>query len=126
VKEDGRDVLAGRLQILYVDMENAVNDGHDPYLLLYIDKATAEFKSFYRGDGEFSRPVQRAAREIIGRNLMIVDRVEILPGFRGQKLGLECIHRAIRLFASLEDLVALRSIPLQFVLDQSASRDAAA
>jgi hypothetical protein len=47
-------------------------------------------------------------------NLLIVDRIEILPEFRGNNIGLECLRRCLQQYAHGCGVVALKCFPLQF------------
>ena len=51
--------------------------------------------------------------DIIGYNWLILNRLEILPEYRGMKLGLAAIHRTIQQFAQDCAFVSLMAAPLQ-------------
>jgi len=48
------------------------------------------------------------------RNILILDRLEILPRFRGQQLGLQYVRAAISRFGIGCRLAAIKPFPLQF------------
>ena len=121
--EDEDEVVVGRLGVAYINMADAMENGYDPHVFLDFDASIAELTLFYKSDGEFSKRVQRFARDVFSQNLLVIDRLEILPSYRKQKLGLQCIHRCIQLFAQNQELVTLRCLPLQFRLSESARRD---
>jgi hypothetical protein len=64
----------------------------------------------------FSPAVRRILQEDIvpSRNILILDRPEILPEFRRQRLGLRYIRTAIKRFGSRCRIAALKPFPLQF------------
>jgi hypothetical protein len=64
----------------------------------------------------FSPAVRRILREDIGpsRDLLILDRLELLPAFRRQRLGLRYIRTAIKRLGSGCRIAALKPFPLQF------------
>jgi hypothetical protein len=64
----------------------------------------------------FSPAVRRILRDDIGpsRNMLILDRLEILPEFRRQRLGLRYIRTAMKRFGSGCRIAALKPFPLQF------------
>lgn len=65
-------------------------------------------------------------RDVSYGNVLILDRLEILPQFRGHGLGAEVIRRLIERFSPGADLVAMKPFPLQLEAnpcDQGAWRD---
>jgi GNAT superfamily N-acetyltransferase len=65
--------------------------------------------------GEFSaRVVKMFEMPPIGSNLLILDRLEILPEFRGRKIGLAVLYKAVQQFARGCGIVAMKPFPLQF------------
>src|SRR5205085_12479330 len=52
--------------------------------------------------------------EVYGIDLLILDRLEILPEYRGRRLGLACLYRCIQQFWHGAGLVVLKPFPLQF------------
>jgi hypothetical protein len=64
----------------------------------------------------FSPAVCRILREDIvsSRNMLILDRLEILPEFRRQRLGFRYIRTALKRFGSGCRIAALKPFPLQF------------
>jgi hypothetical protein len=122
--EDEDEVVVGELALSYINMADAMENGYDPYLFLDVDGSLAELTPLYNSDGEFSKRVQRIVKkEVFSLNTLVIDRLEILPNYRGQKLGLQCIHRCMQLFAHDQALVTLRCVPLQFRRSESARRD---
>ena len=51
---------------------------------------------------------------IVASNILIVDRLQVLPEFRGKNIGLACRERCIQQYARDCGIVALRCFPLQF------------
>ena len=78
--------VAGRLRLFYVlDMEAAAK----PFYNVFFNSKTNEFKS----------SVHRLAREdIYSLNLLILDRLEILPAYRGRRPGLVTLYRCMQQF----------------------------
>jgi hypothetical protein len=52
--------------------------------------------------------------EVFGINLLILDRLEILPEYRGGGLGLACLYRCMQQYKHGCGLVTLKPYPLQF------------
>ena len=58
--------------------------------------------------------------EVTGQNLLIIDRLEILPRYRGKKLSLLILNHMINRFSSGAAIIAMKPFPLQFeaVMDE--------
>jgi GNAT superfamily N-acetyltransferase len=112
--------LAGRAKLFIVNPDAAEEDEEAPSLfeLLDLRGETAAFLPLLHSTepNMFSPAVRRILREDIGpsRNMLILDRLEILPEFRRQRLGLRYIQTAIKRFGSGCRIAALRTFPLQF------------
>ena len=114
---DDDDVLAGKLRLIYLDMGAILETNiglfdlfdirgeTEPFYSALIDHDTKEFKS----DLE-----EILGDYIIDLNLLIIDRIEILPEFRGNNIGLECLRRCLQQYAHGCGGVALKCFPLQF------------
>jgi hypothetical protein len=51
---------------------------------------------------------------VLSQNMLILDRLEILPEFRGQRLGLRYMRTVIRRFGLGCRIAAIKPFPLQF------------
>ncbi|MEM7038804.1 MAG: hypothetical protein AAF570_17620, partial [Bacteroidota bacterium] len=61
----------------------------------------------------FSKPIlERYSDMILEENLLVLERLEILPDYRGRYFGAVMLKDVIRYFADSFNLVALRAIPL--------------
>lgn len=110
-------MLIGKVRLFYLDM-GAISETNisvfdlfdirgetEPFYSALIDYDTNDFKSDLEEIlGEY----------IIDLNLLIVDRLEILPEFRGNNIGLECLRRCLQHCARGCGVVALKCFPLQF------------
>ncbi len=54
------------------------------------------------------------SHEIYESNFLIIDRLEILPQFRGERLGLKILRHLIDRFSPGAGIVAIKPYPLQF------------
>jgi len=61
--------------------------------------------------------------DVLGTNLLILDRLELLPRYRGQKLGLLIMRKLIRRFSADAGIVAIEPFPLQFEHEVSDGRE---
>ncbi len=111
------DTLVGKVRLFYLDMGAILETNiglfdlfdirgeTEPFYSALIDHDTKEFKSDLEEIlGEY----------IIDLNLLIIDRLEILPEFRGNNIGLECLRRCLQQYARGCGVVALKCFPLQF------------
>lgn len=118
VDDSDESQLAGKFKIYYVDVEGAVNHGEPLYDVLDAhSRATAEYFDplFSPDDGTFNeRVLELVDYEIVDANLLILDRLELLPQFRGHGLGLTIMQHMIRRFSSGAAIIALKAFPLQF------------
>jgi hypothetical protein len=114
---DDDDVLAGKLRLIYLDMGAILETNISVFDLFDIRSETAPFYSALidSDTGDFRADLESTLGEyILGLNLLIVDRIEILPESRGKKLGLECLRLCLQQYARDCGVVALKCFPLQF------------
>jgi GNAT superfamily N-acetyltransferase len=115
LEEGGDD--AGRVRLFYLNIGAAYDTNvsvfdlfdiraeTEPFYPALIDHETEDFKSDLTGIlGEY----------ICGLNVLIVDRIEILPEFRGKNIGRECLRRCLQHYGHGCGVVALKCFPLQF------------
>jgi len=63
----------------------------------------------------FTETLQRQFQELnAGSNVLLIDEVEVLPAFRGKKMGLAVVHRIIGVFGAWNSLVIMPIYPPQF------------
>lgn len=114
---DDREHLAGHSRLFVVNADALENNGEDLADLLDRRVETAAFIPLLgNDDGNFSSAVCKILRDEItaSRNMLILDRLEILPGFRGQELGLRFMRAAITRFGLGCRVAAIKPFPLQF------------
>ena len=111
------DTPVGRVGLFYMDMGAILKTNiglfdlfdirgeTEPFYSALIDHDTQEFKS----DLE-----EILGDYIIDLNLLIIDRLEILPAYRGNNIGRECLRRCLQQYAHGCGVVALKCFPLQF------------
>jgi hypothetical protein len=113
--------LAGhaRLFILNADAaENGEENAPSLFELLDIRSETAPYLPLLHSTEAYN--FSPAVCSIVGedmvhsRNMLILDRLEILPAFRGQQLGLRYLRIAIQRFGLGCRIVAIKPFPLQF------------
>jgi GNAT superfamily N-acetyltransferase len=115
--EDDKKQLAGKATFYFVDVDSSIENGQSTFWLFDEHATTFDIYSelYIEDSSEFKDEISEALDdELWSSNLFIVDRIEILPDFRGQGLANLVINEAIRLFAGDSQLCALKAFPLQF------------
>jgi hypothetical protein len=110
--------LAGHAKLFILNADAAENDEDAPPLfdLLDMRSETAAYPPLLdlTGPGNFSPAVCRILRDdmVLPQNMLILDRLEILPEFRGQQLGLRYMRTVIRRFGLGCRIDAIKPFPL--------------
>lgn len=110
--------FVGKFRAYYVDVERAIDkeepifdvlDAHSSHLAEY-------FEPIFGSEApDFSnRLLELLDHEVLGNNFLILDRLEVLPQYRGKGLGLSVLRHMIARFSSGAALVAIKPFPLQF------------
>jgi GNAT superfamily N-acetyltransferase len=121
------DRIAGRFRVYYADFETALNYDVSAFEVLDAYQHTLEYAQAILGSNEglFSARLQKLLEDDIWNlNLLILDRVEILPKYRGSGIGLLVLTSLIERFGGGAGVVGLKPFPLQ--LEPKQSRDSSA
>jgi GNAT superfamily N-acetyltransferase len=124
VGEGGDRIAVGKFGCYYMDIDRALNDGMPACDVFDAYASTIVFydKIFDAKTEEYSSRIEKLCHGTpLNRNVLILDRLEILPKYRGKKLGLEVLRHMIQRFGAGAGLVALKAFPLQF--EAQGSRD---
>jgi len=111
------DTLAGRVRLFVIDLEGASNRGFDASWMLDVDGATEPYTALLGDEaGNFSTAVLKILGEefVHSSNMLIIDRLELLPAYRGRGLGLKCMAACIRHLSVGCRIAAIKPFPLQF------------
>jgi hypothetical protein len=113
--EDDIDEVVGELTFSVVELSRACCEGVNPWDVLdSIDQALAHFMVLVTNRGwVYVRSVQRIAGEPIGC-LLVLDRLSVVPSWRGRGLGLSAINIACDRVGNYCSLAALRAFPTQW------------
>jgi hypothetical protein len=120
--EEDNETLAGKARFHLADIESALDAGLSAFWLLDEKASTFDMysKLFVNHTSEFKDEIfETIGEELFSSNLFIVDRIEILPDFRGHSLARLAIEEAIRIFAGNVQLCVLKAFPLQFEVSNS-------
>lgn len=115
--EEGDEEQVGKFEFFHVDLDSAAKEGMAPWYVLDHLSNTAPFIALFMGAGEhleFDRTIADD-ENFIGctANLLIGDRLELLPDHRGKGLTNTVFNEMARLFGSGCALLAIKSFPLQ-------------
>lgn len=115
--EGGDDPIEiGRYRAFYIDAEGALNAGVPLHDVLDTMQETYDYLGLYDLDtGSFSEAAKKAgdADWLYEPNLLILDRLEILPRYRGRRYGLLALVGLMHWFQPGAGLVAMKPFPLQ-------------
>lgn len=117
---NGDKELVGRFGLCYVDVGRAVNEGISLLEVLDSFDHTMEYYDpiFGGNDPDFGDQLLKVLdHDISGSNLLILDRLEILPKFRGKGLGLSIMREMMKRFSAGAAVVAIKPFPLQCELE---------
>lgn len=116
-ESDDREHPAGHVRLFVLNADAAEHEDENLFDVLDVREETAAYIPLLGDDaGNFSRAVCKILGEemVFCRNILILDRLEILPRFRGQQLGLRYVRAAISRFGIGCRLAAIKPFPLQF------------
>jgi GNAT superfamily N-acetyltransferase len=118
VSSSGEFVLeVGTFSVIQVDLEAAVTHRADVYQMFDIEATTfGYYEALYEHDDCHLTPAASKAARNDGAwdpNLLILDRLIILPAFRGQGVGLLALRGLMERFGFGVGIVAMKPYPLQ-------------
>jgi hypothetical protein len=114
--EDEDRAVVGRFGCYYLDLERARNDGMSASDVFDAHATTVIFYDAILDpqSEDYSSQIERlCGGPPLSSNVLILDRLEIFPKYRGKKLGLAVIRHMIQRFGAGTGLVALKPFPLQ-------------
>jgi GNAT superfamily N-acetyltransferase len=114
--EEDKRTIAGSFRVSYIDVGAAMNAGASVFDIFDYTQELCDYYSAIFDDETLnaSAELNRLFEEDIWPgNVLILDRLEILPEFRGHDLGLVVIRRLIERFGAGAGVVAMTPFPLQ-------------
>jgi GNAT superfamily N-acetyltransferase len=111
------NVLAGKVRLFVVDLEGADKYGRDAPWTLDLEAATEPYIALLSEEaGNFGPAVLKILGEefVSNSNMLIIDRLELLPAYRGRGLGLKCMNACMRHLSAGCRIAAIKPFPLQF------------
>lgn len=117
VGADDRRTVVGRFSLFYMDVERASGDGVAAFDVFDAYSNTINYYAaiFDSRTGSYSSRLLKLfdGDEPMNRNVLIPDRIEILPKYRGRQIGLTVLRHMIQRFGNGAGVVALKPFPLQ-------------
>lgn len=111
------NVLAGKVRLFVVDLEGADKKGQGASWTLDLEAGTEPYIALLSEEaGNFSPAVLKILGEefVSNSNMLIIDRLELLPTYRGRGFGLKCMDAYIRHLSAGCRIAAIKPFPLQF------------
>ena len=112
-----RRTVAGRFVASYINVDNSLVAGVKLYGLMdtYSDDMAEVYETLFdpRTD-ELRKDVKELLGDVTFRNILVINRVEILPAYRGMGIGRAAIWDIIQRHSAGCGIVALKAFPYQF------------
>jgi GNAT superfamily N-acetyltransferase len=115
--DDDRETILGKFLVFYVDADAVMAGKYCSYFEMMDGRSetVGYYEYLYgRNDGVSEELERLLGEEPINQNALILDRLEILPQYRGKKIAVFVLRRLIERFASSVGIVAMKPFPLQF------------
>ncbi len=115
-KYSGKKQRIGKFSLKQMLLGLACNEKYDTIDLCSSTRAITEIMSSLKDDFAqwgFSEAIDDAV-ETNGTDVLIIERIEILPKYRSNGIGKRVVKDIIRRFSSSVDLIALKAFPIQF------------
>ena len=112
-----RGTVAGRFDASHFYVDNILVDGMKLYGVMNTCSAeTAEIYEtlFHPQTDKIREDVKKILGDVTYWNILVIDRVEILPAYRNMRLGLATLWNLIQRHSAGCGIVALKAFPYQF------------
>lgn len=121
--ENGENIaIAGRISLQLVLVSLAINNQYDLYEIFDHDAPLFEIgqEIFDFEYEEIKEKIQDYYNEeFVNRDICVIERVELLPSYRGNNLGKKVLKDIYNRFGSACGLFVLKSFPLQFEMKRT-------
>lgn len=116
VGDDDDTEDAGSFSVIVVDAERAVSEREDTFDVMDSYSRTMPYYDLWDDSLSFTPEVIRAmgGNPLWRPNILILDRLELLPKYRGKKNGLRVIRWMCQHFGTGCGVIAMKPFPLQF------------
>lgn len=114
--DEDQDFVVGGFEIAFVDINRALRADVHPFDVMdgHSDRMAEIYSALFN-----NVELKRKVRELLGiaewgSNLLVLDRIELEPTYRGKGIGPQVIETLIDRFSPGAVAVALKPFPLQF------------
>jgi len=118
VDENESRIFIGKFQFYYVDVDRTINEGESLWLILDAHSTPLEeyFEPIFGSEapGFSNALVNLLDHAVFSGNLLVINRLELLPEYRRKGIGLKVLRHIITRFSSGAAVVAIKPYPLQF------------
>lgn len=112
------EIIAGKFRAYYIDIVSAINDGTVSVFDVFDSRSCTldYYSAIYENESfDINEKLLKALDcDPFFGNVLIIDRLEILPAFRAHNLGLVTMRRLIQRFGAGASIAAIKPFPLQF------------
>lgn len=112
------EIIAGKFRAYYIDIVSAINDGTVSVFDVFDSRScTLDYYSVIYENESFDineKLLKALDCDPFFGNVLIIDRLEILPAFRAHNLGLVTMRRLMQRFGAGASIAAIKPFPLQF------------
>lgn len=114
--DDELRTTVGNFSVIVIDVEAAITEGECMFDVFDCSSKTVDYFSLYGEGMEFVPEVVKALKggERWSPNMLVLDRLEILPEHRGRRYGLEALRWMQFHFGTGCGIVVMKPFPLQF------------
>lgn len=122
VDADDARSLVGKFRIYYVDVGRAVDEGMPVFDVFDSYSHTVGYYDAIFGakSPDFSDRLMKLLNyDVVGSNVLILDRLEVLPQYRRRGVGLRIMRNMMKRFGGGAAVVAIKPFPLQFEVEPS-------
>lgn len=111
-----RRVRIGRFRVFVVDLDLALNERRAAFDVFDSLSETADYWNLYTSGGDLRTKVVKVlpGGHRGGANMLILDRLELLPRHRGHGVGLNVLKCLMQQYGLGCDVIAMKPFPLQF------------
>jgi hypothetical protein len=115
-EDDDLRTIVGQFSVIIIDVVAAINEQECMFDVFDCSSRTVDYFSLYDEDMDYLPKVVKVLRggERWSPNMLILDRLEILPEHRGKRYGLHALRWMQFHFGTGCGIVAMKPYPLQF------------
>jgi len=111
--DEGEQLQVGRISFFHIDLNSATENGWGSFDVLDHDQSTAPFIDIIQSIEDDDYDSFEHLFDDWSSNILVADRIEILPEHRNNGITAKVFDQMVRLFGSDCSLLLLKAFPLQ-------------